>query len=436
MLVTELIARKQSGGALTDTEIDELVSEFAQDRVPDYQMAALLMAIYFQGLDDREGLRFLDAMIRSGERLNFASIPIRKVDKHSTGGIGDKASLIIAPVVAEAGIPVPMISGRALGHTGGTLDKLESIRGLRVDLSHNEFEQTLRSCGAAFGAQTDSLVPADKRLYALRDVTSTVAIPPLIAASILSKKIAEGTDALVMDVKIGPGGFLASEQEARELAKRLVRWSANYNVETVVYGTDMHEPLGRTVGNGLEVFECLDILKSGQGDPRLIELCTLLGGTMFMLGGVSKDVESGKSEFQKILLSGRGYSRFQRIAEVQGADPSVWKEFDRGMSAAHSQVILARSDGMINEIHPREIGLGLVDMGAGRRVASDSVDPTAGIEFFKQRGEHVMRDEPLARIQWSGSPPNLAEGVARITNAFEVTKQPASERPLVYFQLH
>ncbi|MBL0060640.1 MAG: thymidine phosphorylase [bacterium] len=213
MQVSELIARKQNGGELSNQEIDYLMLEFAREVVPDYQMAAMLMAIYFRGVNDREGLRFLDAMIRSGERLSFPNIGGNKVDKHSTGGIGDKTSLIIAPVVAETGISIPMISGRALGHTGGTLDKLESIRGMNVNLSHTEFENVLREQGCAFGAQTETLVPADKRLYALRDVTSTVAIPPLIAASILSKKIAEGTDALVMDVKVGPGGFLRSKKK-------------------------------------------------------------------------------------------------------------------------------------------------------------------------------------------------------------------------------
>lgn len=221
MNVAELIARKQDGGGLSDTEITALINGFVDGTVPDYQMSALLMAVYFRGLSDQEGRCFLNAMIRSGEVLSFPDISARKVDKHSTGGVGDKTSLIVAPVLAEAGVPVPMISGRALGHTGGTLDKLESIRGLRVALSHQEFSSILRAHGCVFGAQTDNLVPADKKLYALRDVTSTVAIPPLIAASILSKKIAEGTNALVMDVKIGLGGFLPTEEEARESNTKL-----------------------------------------------------------------------------------------------------------------------------------------------------------------------------------------------------------------------
>ena len=433
MQVSELIARKQNGGELTNQEIDYLMLEFAREVVPDYQMAAMLMAIYFRGVNNREGLRFLDAMIRSGERLSFPNIHGKKVDKHSTGGIGDKTSLIIAPVVAEAGISIPMISGRALGHTGGTLDKLESIRGMNVMLSHAEFEKVLREQGCAFGAQTETLVPADKRLYALRDVTSTVAIPPLIAASILSKKIAEGTDALAMDVKVGPGGFLKSEEEARELSRRLVDWSAAYGVITIVHGTDMHEPLGRTAGNAVEIFECLEMLKTGTGDARLLELCELLGGTMLMLGNICKDVESGKYEFTKILQSGRGYERFKRIAEAQGADPMVWKELEHGVAARNSQEITAPADGFISEIHPREIGLGLVDLGAGRKVLSDPVDPMAGITFMKQRGSEVHKNEVMARVQWSGDSVDSQTGVRRIANAFEIGKSAPQPRPLVYF---
>ncbi|MCB1059744.1 MAG: thymidine phosphorylase [Calditrichaeota bacterium] len=435
MQVSELIARKQDGRELSDSEIDYLMLEFARGTLPDYQMAAMLMAIYFRGVDEREGRRFLDAMIRSGERLSFDSIPRRKVDKHSTGGIGDKTSLIIAPIVAEAGLAVPMISGRALGHTGGTLDKLESIRGMRVTLSHDEFETVLRSQGCAFGAQTETLVPADRKLYALRDVTSTVAIPPLIAASILSKKIAEGTEGLSMDVKIGPGGFLKSEAEARELGARLVDWSRDYGVKTVVHGTDMYEPLGKTAGNAVEVAECLSVLKTGEGDARLIELCELLGGTMLMLGDVCRDLESGKSEFRKLLLSGRGYDRFRRITEAQGADPKVWSEFMSGVPARNLHIVTATDDGTIQEIHPREIGLGLVDLGAGRKTSADPVDHSAGIEFLKRRGDPVSKGEPVANVQWSGSGADSQSAVERITKAFQIGSAPAPARPLVYFKI-
>ncbi len=435
MQVSELIARKQAGGKLSLDEIDSLVLDFAQGTVPDYQMAALLMAIYFRGLDEEEGIGFLDAMIRSGERLSFARIAGKKVDKHSTGGIGDKTSLIIAPVVAEAGIYVPMISGRALGHTGGTLDKLESIRGLRVTLSHKEFESVLSSERAVFGAQTDTLVPADRRLYALRDVTSTVAIPPLIAASILSKKIAEGTDALVMDVKVGPGGFLKSESEARDLSQMLVKWSAKYGVKTIVHGTDMHEPLGATAGNAIEIWECLNILRSGEGDKRLIELCSLLGGTMLYLGDVCADLDEGKELFNSVLKSGKAHDRFCAIAEAQGADPKVWDEFKEMPCAKFTHVISAKADGWITDIHPRQIGLGLVCLGAGRKVSSARVDPSAGIVFQKFRGERVAAGEPLAHVQWSETSADSPEGLRRISDAFEITSSEAVSRPLTYFMV-
>lgn len=434
MQVVELIARKQAGGELTDAEIDSLIRQFAVGEVPDYQMSALLMAGYFQGFSEREGLRFLDAMIRSGERWSFADIPAPKVDKHSTGGVGDKTSLIIAPVVAEAGLCVPMISGRALGHTGGTLDKLESIRGLRVTLARDEFARVLRDHGCAFGAQTSELVPADKRLYALRDVTATVAIPPLIAASILSKKIAEGTDALAMDVKLGPGGFLRSDLEARELGERIVNWSCEYGVRTVVFGTDMHQPLGATAGNALEVSECLDVLRTGRGERRLLELCTLLGGAMLWLGGLSASHAAGMTAFTRVLETGRGYDRFRRIAEAQGADPAIWREWEQANPCKHAVEIRAEQDGFINEVHPREVGLALVELGAGRKSAADAIDPSAGVLFAKHRGDKVTRGEVLATLQWSRSV-EASSAQSRIARAFDIAPAVPAARPLHYFTI-
>ncbi|MBK8129848.1 MAG: thymidine phosphorylase [bacterium] len=434
MQVVELIARKQAGGELTDAEIDSLIRQFAVGEVPDYQMSALLMAGYFQGFSEREGLRFLDAMIRSGERWSFADIPAPKVDKHSTGGVGDKTSLIIAPVVAEAGLCVPMISGRALGHTGGTLDKLESIRGLRVTLARDELARVLRDHGCAFGAQTSELVPADKRLYALRDVTATVAIPPLIAASILSKKIAEGTDALAMDVKLGPGGFLRSDSEARELGQRIVNWSREYGVRTVVFGTDMHQPLGATAGNALEVSECLDVLRTGRGERRLLELCTLLGGAMLWLGGLSASHAAGMTAFTRILETGRGYDRFRRIAEAQGADPAIWREGEQANPCKNLFEIRAEQDGFINEVHPREVGMALVELGAGRKSAADAIDPSAGVLFAKHRGDKVTRGEVLATLQWSRSV-EASSAQSRIARAFDIAPAVPAARPLHYFTI-
>ncbi len=432
MLVVELIARKQRGEALAADEISALVQGFTTGDVPEYQMAAMLMAIYFQGLTDDEGRHFLKAMIDSGRRLTLPSVPGIKVDKHSTGGVGDKTSLIVAPVVAAAGVPVPMISGRALGHTGGTLDKLESIPGFRVGLSEAEFEDILGRVGCALGAQTSELVPADRKLYALRDVTSTVSIPPLIAASILSKKIAEGTNALVMDVKVGPGGFLRSEAEARDLSQTLVRWSAAENVQTIVFGTDMSAPLGRAAGNTPEVIECLDILRTGTGDARLMELCRQLGAGMLLLGGKADTMESATARFDEILQSGAGYEKFKEIAAAQGSSAEIIERYSDSWQPTHRHEIRAPRSGFVSAVHAREVGIALVDLGAGRRTAADPVDHSAGVIFEKQTGETVNAGELLATVCWSRSV-NAAAGLHRLERAFVLGDvKPASE-PLLKF---
>ncbi|MBI5059765.1 thymidine phosphorylase [candidate division KSB1 bacterium] len=432
MLIVELIAAKQRGEELTDAQIGHLISRFAVGKLPDYQMAALLMATYFRGLTDREGRAFLRAMVASGVRLDLSSVPGVKVDKHSTGGVGDKTSLIVAPVVAAAGVPVPMISGRALGHTGGTLDKLESIPGFRVRLDDAEFRRVIRATGGAFGAQTDELVPADRKLYALRDVTSTVAIPPLIAASILSKKIAEGTNALVMDVKIGSGGFLPSREAAESLAKTLVTWSRDEQVTTVVFGTDMEQPLGRACGNAPEVRESLDLLRTGTGDQRLLTVCRALGSAMILLGGRAADRRAATALFDRTLASGAGYEKFKAIAAEQGAAADVIDHYDERVRAAHSHELRAARSGYLSEIAPREIGLALVDLGAGRAAAGDPVDHTAGIVFDHQRGDYVNRGERIATILWSGEH-DVSATLLRCERAISVADTPPVQRPLIQF---
>jgi pyrimidine-nucleoside phosphorylase len=432
MLTAELISRKQNGDALGKDEIRQLVDGFTRGDVPDYQMAAMLMAIYFRGLTDGEGRAFLNAMIESGKRLNLDSIPGIKVDKHSTGGVGDKTSLIVAPVVAAAGVPVPMISGRALGHTGGTLDKLESIPDFRVQLDDDEFIDILRRTGCAFGAQTSELVPADRKLYALRDVTSTVAIPPLIAASILSKKIAEGTNGLVMDVKVGAGGFLKSENEARELAEMLVRWSAAEGVRTLVFGTDMERPLGRAAGNAPEVMECFDILRTGNGDARLVELCSSLGGAMLFLGGKAADMEEGRKLFVDTLRSGAGLAKMREVAAAQGSSSDAIDNFASLWNPSHRHEIHASDGGFIKRVNPHEVGMALVDLGAGRRTADEPVDHSAGVVFLKQVGDRVERGDLLATAYWT-KPKNEPEGIARMQRAIEIADQPPGEDRLLRF---
>lgn len=432
MLIVELIAKKQHGEALADGEISDLVQGFTRGDVPDYQMAAMLMAIYFQGLTEAEGRQFLKAMIESGRRLKLDSVPGVKVDKHSTGGVGDKTSLIVAPVVAAAGVPVPMISGRSLGHTGGTLDKLESIPGFRVRLDDEEFEQVLRQTGCAFGAQTAELVPADRKLYALRDVTSTVSIPSLIAASILSKKIAEGTNALVMDVKVGEGGFLRSEDEAKVLAQTLVRWSAAEGVRTIVFGTDMEKPLGRAAGNAPEVIECFDVLRSGSGDARLLDLCRALGAGMLLLGGKATTFPDAAALFDRTLKSGAGFAKMKEIAEAQGSKAEVIENYADYWRPQHRYEIRAERDGIIAQVHARDVGFALVDLGAGRRTAEAPVDHDAGMIFYRQVGDTVHAGERLAIVYWSNGSES-ASGLRRLTEAFVFTSEPPTPQPLVRF---
>ncbi len=432
MLVVELIAKKQRGEAFTAGEIETLIRDFTNGTVPDYQMAALLMAIYFQGLNDGEGRTFLHSMIGSGRRLSLASVPGVKVDKHSTGGVGDKTSLIIAPVVAAAGVPVPMISGRALGHTGGTLDKLESIPGFRVGLDDEEFERILAKSFCAFGAQTAELVPADRKLYALRDVTATVSIPPLIAASILSKKIAEGTNGLVMDVKVGSGGFLRSEDEARALSETLVRWSAAEGVRTIVFGTDMEQPLGKAAGNAPEVIECLDILRTGTGDQRLLQLCRALGGGMLLLGGKAKTLADGVKLFDDTLQSGAGFAKMKEVAAAQGSQAEVIETYTQRWQPTNHKKIRALRNGYITQINAREIGFALVDLGAGRRTSADPVDHSAGIVFEKQAGDEIKSGDTIATVFWSNGV-SAPGSLQRFEQAIAVGDAPPARSPLFKF---
>lgn len=432
MLAAEVIAAKQRGAELPTETIHTFVAGFTAGQIPDYQMAALLMAIFFQGLTDREGRDFLQAMIRSGNRMDLTSLPGIKVDKHSTGGVGDKTSLIVAPIVAAADIPVPMISGRALGHTGGTLDKLESIPNFNVRLSVDEFKFVLAKTGCAFGAQTDDIVPADRKLYALRDVTATVAIRPLIAASILSKKIAEGANALVMDVKIGSGGFLPDESAARELAHMLVNWSADEHVTTVALGTDMSRPLGKTAGNAPEVMECLEILRTGEGEQRLLELSLTLAAHMVVLGNGAKSFEHARARAQELLASGAAYRKFTEIAAAQGVGPHVFGQLQEVRRPRHSHELLAPSAGFVQAIAPREIGLALVDLGAGRTVSSDPVDHTAGIYFRKDIGDNVQKNEPIATIVWSDKQ-NPVDALNRFAAAYTIGTTPPRPQPLIRF---
>jgi pyrimidine-nucleoside phosphorylase len=393
----DLIRKKRDGGELSSFEIEYLVGAYTDGKVPDYQVAAWLMAVLLRGMTRAETAALTHAMLHSGEVIDLSSLPGKKVDKHSTGGVGDKTSLVLAPLVAAGGVYVPMISGRGLGHTGGTLDKLESIPGFRVGLSVPEFRRVLETCGCAMIGQTAEIAPADRKLYALRDVTGTVESPYLICASIMSKKLAEGTDALVLDVKTGSGAFMKKEEEAVFLAELMVETGERMGKQMVALITNMDQPLGRTVGNALEVRECIDVLRGG-GPEDLRELCLHLAGWMFHLGGASKTVAEGKQRSEELIASGKAFATFRQMVELQGGDLSVIDDPERLPSTEHRVDVLSASSGHVSAIHSEQVGTACVILGGGRERKEDSVDPAVGIVVHKKIGDKVAAGEALCTI--------------------------------------
>ncbi|HEX6836670.1 MAG TPA: thymidine phosphorylase, partial [Polyangia bacterium] len=391
MNAVELIRRKRDGGALAPDEIAAFVRGVTDGAVPDYQAAALLMAIYFRGLDGAELAALTDAMLHSGDVLDLADIPGAKVDKHSTGGVGDKISLHLAPAVAACGVLVPMISGRGLGHTGGTLDKLEAIPGFTVNLDESRFRAVLRECGLALIGQTERLAPADKRLYALRDVTGTVESIPLIAASIMSKKLAEGIDGLVLDVKVGSGAFMKTPERARELARTLVDIGRRAGKRVTAFLTDMDQPLGRWIGNAVEVHESLMVLQ-GHGEPDLVELTLTLGAEMLVLGGAARDVDDGRARIGRALADGSALARFRRCVALQGG--AIPDSEQRWFPAAHEKVDAGA--GYVQRIDAEAVGLAALRLGAGRTRKEDAIDPGAWVRLMAKVGERVEPGHSVA----------------------------------------
>jgi pyrimidine-nucleoside phosphorylase len=406
----ELIRAKRDGLPLGRDELEEFVAAYVDGNVPEYQMAAFLMAVYFQGMTPDETLAFTEVMLRSGEIVDLSAIPGRKVDKHSTGGVGDKVSLILAPMVAACGVPVPMISGRGLGHTGGTLDKLESIPGFRTDLSIDEFRSVLGETGLVLAGQTAALAPADRKMYALRDVTGTIESLPLIAGSIMSKKLAAGVDALVLDVKAGAGAFMPTAERAAGLARELVGIGTRYGKETVAFVTAMDQPLGFAVGNWVEVLESVECLR-GRNIPDLMEVTTVLGGAMVHLARKAASIEEGMRLCRFALWSGRAYEKFCEVVRRQGGDDRVVREPDRYPPPRFVRDVPAPKGGFVQAFDTKRIGVTAVELGAGRRKIDDIVDPVAGILVRKKLGERVDREEPLARVQ--GSDRERVERAAR-----------------------
>lgn len=430
MRTVDIIAKKRDGGELLPDEIEFLIKGYAGGEIPDYQMAAWAMAVFFQGMTAGETAALTAAMANSGQRLDLSAIPGVKVDKHSTGGVGDKTTLVLAPLVAAAGVPVAKMSGRGLGHTGGTLDKLESIPGFRVSLDLTEFLEQVREIGVAIAGQTLDLAPADKKLYALRDVTASVESLPLIASSVMSKKIASGADAIVLDVKVGEGAFVKTLEQAVTLSETMVGIGNCLGRTTTALITDMNQPLGWAVGNALEVEEAIRTL-AGQGPPDLIELCFRLGSEMLLLAGRTASGAEAEALLRRVLEDGSALAKLEELIRRQGGNPDVTRNLSLLPRAADRVPVPVPRSGFVSAIKTADLGRAAVLLGAGRRVKEDPVDPAVGLTVSRKIGDRVTAGEPLAVLSVNDRF-CLAEAVAVVKEAFVITADPPRIPPLVY----
>jgi pyrimidine-nucleoside phosphorylase len=433
MRAVDLIRRKRDSGELTREEIEELISAYTRGDVPDYQMSAWLMAVVLRGMSRPEIAALTEAMLHSGRVLDFSDLPGRKVDKHSTGGVGDKTSLVIAPIVAAGGLKVPMISGRGLGHSGGTLDKLESIPGFNVNLSLVEFRRILETCGCSLIGQTAEIAPADKKMYALRDVTGTVENPSLICASIMSKKLAEGIDALVLDVKTGSGAFMKKFDDAINLAELLVETGKRMGKKVVALLTDMNQPLGRTAGNAMEIAESIEVL-AGAGPADLRELCLELAAWMFFLGERVKTVEEGKKLSMDLITSGMAREKFREIVALQGGDVAVVDDPGQLVRARQTLDIVATANGYVTAIQCEQLGTAGVVLGGGREKKEDKIDPAVGLVFHKRIGDGVQRGEPLCTLHYN-SDDRLSEAKLLAETAYCIEPEKPKALPSLIYQV-
>jgi pyrimidine-nucleoside phosphorylase len=430
MRAVDLIRKKRDSGEHSREEIDFLVSGYTRGEIPDYQMSAWLMAVWIRGMSRSELAALTEAMLYSGEVLNLSELPSKKVDKHSTGGVGDKTSLILAPIVAAGGLNVPMISGRGLGHTGGTLDKLESIPGFNVNLSLDQFRHVLRECGMGLIGQTAEIAPADKKIYALRDASSTVENISLICASIMSKKLAEGIDALVLDVKAGSGAFMKLEQDAVRLAEVMVETGKRMGKKVVALITDMDQPLGRAAGHSTEVIECIDVL-NGAGPADLRELSVELSAWMFYLGERSKSLEEGRRLAETMISSGLAKQKFKQGIRLQGGDDRVVDEPRRLPQARFHLDVPSENSGFVTGTNCEQFGIALAMLGGGRAKKEDAIDHGVGLEFRKRIGDAVGKGEPLATIHYNDDA-KLAEAKRLIAGGYYLgAEAPREKRPLV-----
>jgi len=425
----DVIQKKRDGAELAKDEIDFFIHGYARGEVPDYQASAFTMAVFFKGMTPAETVALTESMMHTGEVLDLGELPGPKVDKHSTGGVGDKTSLVLAPLAAACGVYVPMISGRGLGHTGGTLDKLESIPGFDVRLSLARFKSVLGECGLGLIGQTPEIAPADRKLYALRDVTATVESLPLISASIMSKKMAEGIDALVLDVKCGDGAFLRSREEARALAETMLGIGRGMGKRVAALITDMDQPLGRTAGNALEVAECVETLKS-RGPKDLESLSIELAAWMVKLAGVSPSLDAARAKVREALASGAGLERFRRVIELQGGNPRVCDDPSLLPQAAETVVVRSERDGRVGRLAARAIGHAGMLLGAGRETVDGAIDPAVGFVFHKKVGDPVAVGEPIVTVH-VGKASRREAALARLKQAIVVAAEAPSRGPLV-----
>jgi pyrimidine-nucleoside phosphorylase len=433
MRAVDLIRKKRDSGEHSREEIDFLVGGYTRGEIPDYQMAAWLMAVWLRGMSRSELAALTEAMLYSGEVLNLADLPGKKVDKHSTGGIGDKTSLVLAPIVAAGGLTVPMISGRGLGHTGGTLDKLESIPGFNVNLSLEQFRHVLKECGMGLIGQTKEIAPADKKIYALRDATSTVENIGLICGSIMSKKLAEGIDALVLDVKTGSGAFMKREEDAVKLAEVMIETGKRMGKKVVALITDMDQPLGRAAGHANEVAECIEVLNGG-GPADLRELSLELSAWMFCLGERTKSVEEGRRLAETMIAGGQAREKLRQGIRLQGGDARVVDEPDRLPQSRFHVHVLSPAKGYVGATNCEQFGIALAILGGGREKKEDAIDHAVGLEFHKRIGDRVEQGEPLATIHYNADA-RLAEAKTMIAASYligqEVPKKPALIRRIL-----
>ncbi len=418
MSIYEIITKKKQGKELTSEEINYLVNGYTQGEIPDYQFSAFLMAVYFQGMSFQETTDFTKAIMYSGKVFDLSEISKPKIDKHSTGGVGDKVSLVLAPLVADCGIVVPMCSGRGLGHTGGTLDKLESIPHFRTNLTAKEFIQQLKKIGCALIGQTEELAPADKKIYALRDVTATVDSIPLIAASIMSKKLAEGIDGLVLDVKTGLGAFMRKLTDAKKLAKIMCEIGKRMKKKVTAIITDMNQPLGNTVGNALEVIESIETLK-GKGPKDLLQVTMILAEEMLVISGMKRS--RARKMLKQSIKSGSALKKFREVIKAQAGDERVIDDYTILPQPQYEYQIRSPSSGYIHKVDALTTGLLAVELGCGRKTLTDQIDYSAGIIFYKKVGDKVNKDEVLAKIV--GQNQNKVKSVAeQILSAYQITK--------------